>query len=119
MLRLFLIATLLALPISAAHAQTLRALIIDGQNNHKNWPDTTQMMKRYLEDTKRFTVEVATTALKGSDPSFKPDFRKFAIIVSNYNGDPWPQETRDAFVSYMKGGGGFACIHAADNAFPD
>jgi type 1 glutamine amidotransferase len=119
MSRLVLIASLLALPVSQLSAQTLRALIIDGQNNHKNWPDTTKMMKRYLEDTKRFTVEVATTAPKGTDPNFKPDFQKFAVVVSNYNGDAWPKETQDAFVSYMKGGGGFACIHAADNAFPE
>jgi len=117
--RLFLLLTLLALPISEASAQTLRALIVDGQNNHKNWPETTQMMKRYLEDTKRFTVEVMTTAPKGTDPTFKPEFSKFAVVVSNYNGDAWPKETQDAFVSYMKGGGGFACIHAADNAFPE
>src|SRR5207244_7361071 len=55
----------------------------------------------------------------GTDPNFKPEFSKFAVVVSNYNGEAWPKETQDAFVSYMKSGGGFACIHAADNAFPD
>ncbi len=40
----------------------LRALIVDGQNNHEVWPKTTAMMKRYLEETGLFTVEVARTA---------------------------------------------------------
>src|SRR5437773_8317154 len=102
------LAAVLALASVPAQAQTLKALIVDGQNNHKNWPDTTKMMKKYLEDTGRFTVEVATTAPRGTDPDFKPQFSKFHVVVSNYNGDPWPKETQDAFVTYMKGGGGFA-----------
>ena len=61
-------------PVSAE--PTLRALIVDGQNNHGIWPKTTKMMKKYLEQTGLFTVDVATTAPKGSDPSFKPDFAK-------------------------------------------
>ncbi len=38
----------------------IRVLIIDGQNNHQ-WAITTPMLKRILEETGRFTVEVTTT----------------------------------------------------------
>jgi len=123
MIRVVLLAALSALmlpAIAAAQAeQKLKALIVDGQNNHKNWPDTTKMMKKYLEDTGRFTVDVATTAPRGMDPHFKPEFKKYDVVVSNYNGEAWPKETQAAFVEFVKGGGGFACIHAADNAFPE
>src|SRR5205085_9241719 len=34
------------------------------------------------------------------------------------NGEPWSQETQDAFVAYVRGGGGFVSVHAADNSFP-
>jgi uncharacterized protein len=119
MTRLLVAAALLFTIAAQAHSQQVKALIIDGQNNHRNWPDTTKMMKKYLEDTQQFTVDVATTAPRGADPNFKPEFSKYAVVVSNYNGDPWPKETQDAFVAYMKGGGGFACIHAANNSFPD
>lgn len=95
----------------------LKALIVDGQNNHRNWPTTTKMMKRYLEESGRFTVDVATTALKGTDENFKPSFAKYAVVVSNYNGAAWPKETQTAFVEYMKSGGGFVVVHAANNAF--
>ncbi len=36
----------------------LKALIIDGQNNHYIWPKTTMMMQDYLEQTGLFDVEI-------------------------------------------------------------
>jgi uncharacterized protein len=115
-LLLFLVLFVVTLP-TAGRAEPLKALIVDGQNNHKNWPTTTKMMKKYLEDTGLFTVDVATTAKAGTDVSFKPEFAKYNVVVSNYNGAPWPEATRQAFVDYVKGGGGFVVIHAANNAF--
>ncbi len=48
--------TLLALPL-ISNAK-MKALIIDGQNNHAVWPKSTIMMKTYLEDTGLFEVKV-------------------------------------------------------------
>src|SRR5687768_13734826 len=73
----------------------LKALIVDGQNNHGVWPQTTKMMERYLEDSGLFQVEVATTAPQGTDPNFKPDFSKYDVVISNYNGAAWPKETQE------------------------
>ncbi len=95
----------------------LKALIVDGQNNHGVWPKTTQMMKKYLEETGRFEVDVATTAPKGTDPAYKPEFAKYRVVISNYNGADWPAETQTAFVEYVKNGGGFVVVHAANNSF--
>jgi uncharacterized protein len=119
--RLVLAACFALLPaLGAAEAQQkIKTLIVDGQNNHKNWPETTQMMKKYLENTGRFKVDVATTAPRGADPDYKPAFKNYDLVVSNYNGAAWPAETQAAFDAFVKGGGGFACIHAADNSFPE
>lgn len=106
----------LAMAASAAEPKH-KALIIEGQNNHGNWPQTTKMMKKYLEDTGLFAVDVATTANKGTDRSFKPKFSKYAVVVSNYNGAPWPEETQKSFIDYVKGGGGLVIVHAANNSF--
>ena len=122
-----LLSSLLAIAIlsvaatNATAAEKLKALIVDGQNNHGNWPQTTQMMKRYLEDTGRFTVDVVTHAPKGEDPSFKPAFADYAVVVSNFGhgAAAWPAETRTAFEDYVRSGGGFVAVHAADNSFPD
>ena len=50
---------------------------------------------------------------------WRPNFKNYAVVVSNYNGEDWPVEVRTAFVAYVRGGGGFVSYHAADNAFPD
>ena len=96
----------------------LKALIVDGQNNH-DWKATTPVLKRLLEQTSLFTVDVATSpGPKESMAAFKPDFAKYDVIVANYTGADWPKETQDALVSYMNNGGGLVIFHAADNAFP-
>ena len=105
----------------ALAAEPIKALIVDGQNNHAVWPTTTKMMKRYLEETKLFTVDVATAAPEGTDPDFKPDFSKYAVVISNFGhgAAAWPKETQKAFEAFVSGGGGFVVVHAADNAFPE
>lgn len=123
-------------------ADTLDVLIIDGQNNHGAWPKTTFMMKKYLEDTRLFTVDIARSAFtwKGeewldkyplagvttkamdkpqSDPNFKPEFSKYDVVISNFGfgAAPWPKETQAALESFVSGGGGLVIVHAADNSF--
>jgi len=89
MIRLISLWTLMLLMLAGLQiqaAEPLQALIIEGQNNHGVWPKTTKMMKRYLVETKLFQVDVATTAKKGTDPSFSPKFSKYSVVISNYNG---------------------------------
>lgn len=114
-----LVAIVLVLSLESwVHAESkMKALIVDGQNNHANWPQTSQMMKKYLEQTGLFTVDIATTASQGTDPAFRPNFKNYQVVISNYNGAPWPTETQTAFEKYVRGGGGFVVVHAANNAF--
>ncbi|MCH2613293.1 MAG: hypothetical protein MKZ70_01170, partial [Opitutales bacterium] len=51
--------TTLLLASYSQQTPRLKALIIDGQNNHGVWPQSTYMMKRYLEDTGLYSVDVA------------------------------------------------------------
>jgi type 1 glutamine amidotransferase len=44
-----------------ADKKMLKALILDGENNHGVWPMTTMMMKDYLEQTGMFTVDIKRT----------------------------------------------------------
>lgn len=96
----------------------LKALIVDGQNNH-NWQATTPLLKKYLEDSGRFHVDVATTPAGGDLSGFKPRFADYDVVVSNYNGAAWPLQTQRDFENYIREGGGLVVVHAADNAFPD
>jgi len=120
LLSLALAASAWAQPAGAA--DKLRLLIIDGQNNH-NWKEMTPPMRRSLEATGRFTVDVATTppakAPKEAWDSFRPDFTKYDVVLSNYNGELWPERVRKAIEDYVKNGGGLVVVHAANNAFAD
>ncbi|MEM7012538.1 MAG: ThuA domain-containing protein [Verrucomicrobiota bacterium] len=94
----------------------IEVLLIDGQNNH-NWKACSPVMIDILEATGRFNIERATvTPDKLAD--FKPDFTKYDVLLSNYNGKNWPEETDAAFIKYIEEGGALVVVHAADNSFP-
>ncbi|MEL6897522.1 MAG: ThuA domain-containing protein [Planctomycetota bacterium] len=130
-------------PATPKKSQKLKALIIDGQNNHGAWPQTTMMMKQYFLDSGHFTVDIARTKFtwKGgnllkkfplddgkeyqdlpkpkADPDFAPDFAAYDVVVNNFgwNAAPWPESTNAAFEKYVSSGGGLVIVHAADNSF--
>ncbi len=125
-------------------SKKIKALIIDGQNNHDQWPKITYMLKSYMEETGRFKVTVKRTAytwkgeayltdylVKGvnnseakdkpqSDPDYNPDFAKYDVVICNFgwNAANWPATTEKEFEKYIKSGGGLVVFHAADNSFP-
>lgn len=128
--------------INSAHAK-IKVLIIDGQNNHGDWPKNTALMKEYLEQSGKFTVDVERTRYTWNgdkhlpeyaltdkeyvhgeaktDPDFKPNFSYYDVVLSNFGfgAAPWPDETQEAFEKFVRGGGGFVVVHAADNSFGD
>lgn len=63
---------LLTMPATASqNAGKLKALIIDGQNNH-DWKATTPILKSILEDSGRFTVDITTSPAAGPAMPAKP-----------------------------------------------
>lgn len=122
LLVLLLVLSLALWTAFGASSPKLKILIVDGQNNHK-WDITTPVLKDALESSGAFEVTVSTTPPKGATPEawagWKPDFEGYAAVVSNYNGEPWPEAVRTAFDAYVKGGGGFVSVHAANNSFPE
>jgi type 1 glutamine amidotransferase len=111
---------ILALTTPALAEDKLKLLIVDGQNNH-NWKAMTPPMKASLENTGRFTVDVATTpdnkAPKEAWESFHPEFTKYDVVLSNYNGQAWPDRVQRDLENYVANGGGLVVVHAANNAF--
>ncbi|MEM6364249.1 MAG: family 16 glycoside hydrolase [Planctomycetota bacterium] len=96
----------------------ISALLIDGQNNHK-WQETTPLIVAALESGGLCDVTVITSpAKKAPMDGFEPNFADYDVVVLNYNGDPWPEATKQAFEAYVAGGGGMVSVHAADNSFP-
>ena len=125
-------------------SELIPVLIVDGQSGyHGDWPKITLMMKTYLEETGKFKVDVYRSQflMNGArekefplndgkkyvdskkaktDPDFKPEWSNYKLVINNFGYDaaPWPEETKTAFVEYMKTGGGLLSIHSADNCFP-
>ena len=100
-----------------AKTKKLKALIVSGQNNH-NWQVSHRVLRLILNQSELFECDIMLTEPAGGDMSgFTPDFEKYDVVVLDYNGDRWPKQTDEAFVKYVKRGGGVVVYHAADNAF--
>lgn len=114
-----LCAAVLLFSASQIQAANYKALIVTGQSNH-NWEGSCPILKQILLQTNLFTVDVATTPAKGGDMSaFQPDFKKYNIVVVDYNGESWSEKTKTAFLDFVKNGGGVVIYHEADNSFAD
>src|SRR5262245_51409454 len=103
-------------------AGPIRVMLLDGDNNHRNWPDTSRLMKKVFDESGLFETTLVTVPRSEID-NFRPDWSQYQVLVMNYNTGingvlpEWPAETKSAFVKWMTGGGGLVSVHAADNAF--
>src|SRR5580658_8179783 len=121
-------ATLFALVVAAAAAvgaypladsPKIKVILIDGQNNH-NWRATTPILKKILEDSGRFTVDVSSNLKKDDKPGeiektvpFPPDLSKYDVLLSNYNGANWPKEFEKSLEERLREGKiGLVIVHA-------
>ena len=96
-----------------------RALIITGQST-SDWKASYPVLQTILDESGLFKTDVAITPEKGGDMSkFKPSFAKYKLVVLDYNGDSWSDETKKAFVDYVSNGGGVVAYHESSMAFPD
>jgi type 1 glutamine amidotransferase len=103
----------------APDGQKLRVLIVDGYDPWHDCRTITPVMKRMLEESGRFTVDVAKAVTEAEASDFRPRFADYDVVVNAYVGTNWPDETKNDFVAFVAGGGGFVCVHAGNNAFAD
>lgn len=81
---------------------------------------TPEANAKYAEAMKKWEAESAKIRESSAVlwEQWNPDFSSYDVVVSNYNGEPWPGAVQRAFEEYVSGGGGFVPVHAANNAFP-
>lgn len=95
----------------------IKALIITGQN--MNWKRNIIALSSILQKSEIFDIEVKISPAAGEDMSeFIVDFSPYDVIVLDYAGDMWPEQTKNNFVNYVRNGGGLVVYHACSNAFP-
>jgi hypothetical protein len=101
----------------------VHVMLLDGESAgaYHQWQLTTEVLKKELEETKLFQVDVVTAPASGGDYSrFKPEWGKYQVAVWNYDApdERWPAELKSSFEKYVMDGGGVVIVHASDNAFP-
>lgn len=115
--KLFFVVFSLLLAYTVSARKPIKTLLITGQNNH-NWQVSHVVLKQILENSGRFDVDFVISPEQGKDMSgFVLDFSPYQLVVLDYNGDSWPEETNRRFLEYVQNGGGVVIYHAADNAF--
>jgi len=102
-------------------AAPIRVMLLDGESAgpYHKWRVTTPVLKKELDETGLFDVDVVTAS--PSDLStFTPVFSRYQVVVLNYDApdDRWPAALKSSFEDFVKSGGGLVAVHAADNAFP-
>ena len=120
---LWLTAALLSFCHLSFAADPIRVMLLDGESGgtYHKWALISPLLKKQLEETGLFQVDVVTAPPAGADYSaFHPDFRKYGVVVWNYDApdERWPDALKQSFAQYVRDGGGFVSVHAADNAFP-
>ncbi|HET9834443.1 MAG TPA: ThuA domain-containing protein [Vicinamibacterales bacterium] len=107
----------------ARAASPIRVMLLDGESagSYHKWRLTSPVLKKVLDETGLFAVDVVTAPPAGSDVSgFAPDFPRYQVVVMNYDApdERWPAPLKASFESFVKNGGGLVAVHATDNAFP-
>ncbi len=101
-------------------ATRVRVLIFSGQNNHE-WKLTTPRLKEVLETAGRFEVTVTDHPEQCDGAVLK----KYDVLLSNWNtfGSPpvtnWPVAVREAYLDFVRQGGGVVTVHAGSSSFYD
>ena len=117
------VVAILAASWTSRAAAPITVMILDGESGgpYHDWQRVTPALKKMLDETGLFATTVVTTpAANGDFSSFTPDFSKYQVVVMNYDApdERWPAALKASFEQYVKSGGGFVSVHAADNAFP-
>ncbi len=97
-----------------------KVLIVAGQDDSHNWQASSELLKEILDVTGLFSSEIMITPKKGADiQDFNPDFSKYDLVVMDYCGEDWNDNTKTGFVDFVKNGGGVVIFHSASIPFPD
>src|ERR1700753_1260130 len=80
---------------AASSGSPIRVMLLDGESGgpYHNWQATTPVLKKELEETGLFQVDVVTAPPAGGDfGAFHPEFTKYQVIVMNYDApdERWP-----------------------------
>ena len=108
----------------SGNRRAIAVMLLDGESGgpYHDWQRVTPVLKKILDETGLFETTVVTTPPANGDFSaFAPDWSRYQVVVMNYDApdERWPAPLKASFEEYVRNGGGFVPVHAADNAFPN
>lgn len=98
----------------------LKILILTGSNNH-DWEATTKSLQEIFAESEQFTVNLELNPERITAELLE----KYDILLSNWNSygkgktPAWPQEAKDAYLEFVRQGGGHVVLHAGSSAHYD
>jgi type 1 glutamine amidotransferase len=100
-----------------SQASQIRVLLLSGANNH-NWQETTESLKKVLAKNPKFAVTVTETPWDMTPDSLA----SCDVVFFNWNTfgkdkREWSQPMKDAFIPWVKKGGGVFIFHAGGSIF--
>ena len=102
-------------------AKPIKVMVLTGHDDkYHNWNVKANYIPAILNQYGDFDIDVVRMYDSSSvDPHFSPDFSKYKVVVLAFNDVKWSDQTKLAFETYVRGGGGVVVIHEANNAFPE
>ncbi|MDR1357483.1 MAG: ThuA domain-containing protein, partial [Tannerellaceae bacterium] len=99
---------------SGLEAQKIRTMIVTGQDGSHWWQGGSEAVKMILENSELFAVDILVTPQRGEsmDP-YRPDFKKYDLVVFNYGGATLVEPARRDFEQFVAEGGGVVVIHSS------
>jgi hypothetical protein len=94
---------------SVSAADPIRVMLLDGESGgtYHKWALISPLLKKQLEETGLFQVEIVTAPPAGGDYSgFHPEFGKYGVVVWNYDApdERWPAGLKQSFEQYVRNG---------------
>jgi type 1 glutamine amidotransferase len=103
-----------------ADSEKIKVLILTGSNNH-NWEQTTPFIEKLLKKhNDLFQVDIDADPINISPASFQ----HYDVILNNWNVwpdtlSPWNREIQNAFMNFIRSGGGLVTFHGANASHYD
>ena len=113
--------TILVLLINlSVSAKPIKVMLLTGQTDKwHTWEITSAYLKGILDYGNIFETDIVLIPSDSEMMGFAPEFSKYQVVVLNQNSSEWPDDTKKAFVEFVKNGGGVVVAHEASNAFRD
>jgi type 1 glutamine amidotransferase len=101
--------------VAQAPGQTkIRTLLITCEGGSHWLTGGSDAIRQILENSDLFTTDLVVAPSQDDDlASFSPDFGKYDLVVMNYDGKTWPEQTRNNFEQFVSNGGGLAIVHSS------